>query len=70
MANNSGAGSGWQSGPRIFSNGNLDCPACYGPPSFLGGLASAAWFRCRDCGMDFVLRSNDWEQDYNLDTLD
>jgi len=29
------------------------CPVCSGPGMFLGPMGTKAYFRCRDCGMDF-----------------
>jgi hypothetical protein len=31
------------------------CPVCGGPGVPLGHLGHLAWYRCRDCGMDFNL---------------
>ena len=30
------------------------CPACGGEGTHLGTLGSRSWFRCRQCGLDFV----------------
>ena len=31
-----------------------ECPACeYGQGMLMGKLGSRAWFRCRDCGIEF-----------------
>ncbi len=29
------------------------CPTCGGDGGFLGRLGRMAWFRCRNCGMEF-----------------
>jgi hypothetical protein len=32
-----------------------DCQMCGGAGVFLGWLGLSAWFRCRQCGMEFSL---------------
>lgn len=31
----------------------MPCPLCTGPGVPLGRMGRLAWYRCRDCGIDF-----------------
>lgn len=39
--------------PEDDEDAGPSCPACDGPGVHLGGLGTMAYFRCRNCGMDF-----------------
>ena len=43
------------------------CPICDGPGILLGTLGKLTHFRCRDCGMDFNMDTEEFEEMCNAE---